>query len=102
MNNPPPECVQRWLMPNEARVRALAREVLQAGTLPRRDPDRTWGGKGVGLQCTVCGESIPPADTEYELEFFHDGAAPGLDRYHLHLRCFAAWEMERTKLKDAR
>ncbi len=86
-------------MPNEARVRALVREVLQAGTLPRRDPDRTWGGKGVGLPCTVCGESIPPADTEYELEFFHDGAAPGLDRFHLHLRRFAAWEMERTKLR---
>jgi hypothetical protein len=39
---------------------------------------------------------------EYELEFSHDGAAPGLDRFHLHLRFFAAWEMERTKLKDAR
>src|SRR5207245_5710929 len=22
---------------------------------------------------------------------------PGLDRYHLHVRCFAAWEFERTK-----
>jgi hypothetical protein len=89
-------------MPNEARVRALARGVLQTGTVPRREPDRTWGGKGVGLPCTVCGESIAPTDTEYELEFFHDGAAPGLDRFHLHLRCFAAWEMERTKLEDAR
>ena len=46
----------RWRMPNEAPVRDLARGVLQAGTLPRRDPDRTWGGKGVGLPCTVCGE----------------------------------------------
>ncbi len=89
-------------MPNEAPVRALAREVLQAGTLPRRDPDRTWGGNGMGLPCTVCGEPIPTTDTEYELEFSHDGAAPGLDRFHLHLRCFDAWEMERTKLKDAK
>ena len=90
-------------MPNEAPVRDLARGVLQAGTLPRRDPDRTWGGKGVGLPCTVCGEPIPPTETEYELEFSHDGANPGLDRFHLHLRCFSAWEMERTSSRtDAR
>jgi hypothetical protein len=34
---------------------------------------------------------------EYELQFAHDGAPPQLDRFHLHIRCFAAWEMERTK-----
>jgi hypothetical protein len=85
-------------MPNEQEIRALARKVLGAGTLPRRDPDRTWGGNGVGLSCTVCGEPIPPTTTEYELQFCHDGANPRLDRFHLHLRCFAAWEMERTKV----
>ena len=32
-----------------------------------------------------------------QLQFKHDGATPGLDRFHLHLRCFAAWEFERNK-----
>jgi hypothetical protein len=89
-------------MPNEAQIRALARGVLQTRTLPRRDPDRTWDGKGVGLPCTVCGMPISPAETEYELQFSHDGAAPRLDRFHLHLRGFAAWEMERTKVREGR
>ena len=89
-------------MPNEQQIRALARKVLQAGMLPRHDPDRTWGGRGVGLPCLVCGERILPDQVEYELQFAHDGATPRLDRFHLHLRCFAAWEMERTKLEDRR
>jgi hypothetical protein len=32
------------------------------------------------------------ADIEIEIEFNRHGATPGLDRYHLHVRCFAAWE----------
>jgi hypothetical protein len=36
-------------------------------------------------------------ELEYEVQFAHDGASPGLDKYHLHLRCFAVWELERTK-----
>ena len=87
-------------MPNEAELRKLAREVLRKGTLPRREPDRTWGGHGVGAPCAVCGEPVRHDQIEYEIQFAHDGANPGLDKYHLHLRCFAAWEMERTKLPD--
>jgi len=34
---------------------------------------------------------------EFEIQFEHGGATPGLDKFHVHLRCFAAWEMERTK-----
>jgi len=85
-------------MPNEDEVRALARQALKRSTIPRRDPDRTWGGPGVDMACSICGKRIPPTITEYELQFSHDGAHPGLDRFHLHLRCFAAWEMERTKV----
>ena len=39
---------------------------------------------------------------EFEIQFAHDGDTPGLDKFHVHLRCFAAWEMERTKLEDRR
>ncbi len=31
------------------------------------------------------------------MQFAYDGDAPGLDKYHLHIRCFAVWELERTK-----
>jgi hypothetical protein len=34
---------------------------------------------------------------EIEVEFTHDGSAPGLDKYHLHVLCFAAWEFGRTR-----
>jgi hypothetical protein len=36
---------------------------------------------------------------EFEVEFAHDGDNPGLDKYHLHGRCFAAWELERATAK---
>jgi hypothetical protein len=85
-------------MPNEAALRRLARLVLENGQLPRHDPDRTWGGPGVGAPCAVCGYPITREEIEYEVQFAHDGATPGLARHHLHLRCFAVWELERTKL----
>jgi hypothetical protein len=37
-------------------------------------------------------------DLELEIEFNRHGVTPGLDRYHLHVRCYAAWEFERTKV----
>ena len=84
-------------MPNEQRIRALARNILEAGLVPRRDPDGTWGGMGIDAPCAMCGERIRPDQVEYELQFRRDGAAPDMDLFHLHLRCLAAWEMERTK-----
>ena len=84
-------------MPNEQRIRALARNILEAGLVPRRDPDGTWGGMGIDAPCAMCGERIRPDQVEYELQFAHDGVTPGVDLFHLHLRRLAAWEMERTK-----
>jgi hypothetical protein len=83
-------------MPNEARVRELARQILLAGRLPRGDPDRTWGGSGGGEACAVCGQPVMSTETEYEIQFVRPNTTP--DRFSLHIRCFAAWEMERTKL----
>ena len=84
-------------MPNERRIRELTRDALRAGKVPSREPARTWGGNGVGAPCTICGEPVARDHVDYELQFVHDGP-PGLDKDHVHLRCFAAWEMERTKL----
>jgi hypothetical protein len=32
---------------------------------------------------------------EMQVEFSRDGGSPGLDIFHIHILCFAAWEFER-------
>jgi hypothetical protein len=34
---------------------------------------------------------------EFEIQFEHDGDNPGLDKFHIHIQCFAAWELERVQ-----
>jgi hypothetical protein len=84
-------------MPDEALLRAKAREAVRAGKIPSRRPDRTWGGPGVGARCTICGEPVTKDQLEFQVEFARDGAEPSLDRFHIHVRCFAAWEFERER-----
>ena len=84
-------------MPDETHLRAQAREAVRAGKLPSRHPDRTWGGPGVGAPCSVCGEAVKKDQLEFEIQFVRDGDNPGLDKFHLHVRCFAAWEFERHR-----
>jgi hypothetical protein len=40
----------------------------------------------------------PATKWSTEVQFVLDGAIPGLDKFPLHLRCFAAWEVERTEI----
>ena len=84
-------------MPEETLLRAKARAAIQAGKIPTRRPDRTWGGLGVGAPCAICAVPVAKDDLEFEIEFAHDGDNPGLDKFHVHVRCFAAWEFERGK-----
>jgi hypothetical protein len=84
-------------MPDEPRLREQARAAIQSGKLPSRAPDRTWGGPGVGAACAVCGLPITREQLEFEIQFARDGDNPGLDKFHVHIRCFAAWEFERNK-----
>ncbi len=84
-------------MPDEPRLREQAREVIKSGKLPSRNPDRTWGGPGVGVTCSVCEKPVTKDQLEFEVQFARDGDNPGLDKYHVHIRCFAAWEFERNK-----
>lgn len=61
-----------------------------------RRPDRVWAGYGVDALCAVCERPIHRHDLEFEIQFAHGGAvSPEMDKFHLHLRCFAAWELER-------
>jgi hypothetical protein len=84
-------------MPDEARLREQARGAIHKGKLPARRPDRTWGGPGVGAECSVCERPVTKEELEFEIQFEYDGSARGLDKYHVHIRCFAAWEFERNK-----
>ena len=76
-------------------LRQIARKVVQDGKLPSRRPDRTWGGPGVGAPCAICGVPVARDQMEFEIQFTRDGDNPGLDKFHVHIRCFAAWEFER-------
>jgi hypothetical protein len=83
-------------MPDEIRLRE--RQVIPEGKLPARAPDRTWGGPGVGAPCSVCDRPVTKQELEFEIQFAHDGDNPGLDKFHVHIRCFAAREFERNKV----
>jgi len=85
-------------MPDEPRLREQARHAIQNGKLPARRPDRTWGGPGVGAECAVCEKPLTKDEMELEIEFARDtdGGAVWNDKFHLHPRCFAAWEFERA------
>jgi len=82
-------------MPDEAILREKARIAVRNGKLPARRPDRTWGGPGVGAICSVCELPVKKDELEFEIQFARDGDNPGLDKFHVHIRCFAAWELER-------
>ncbi len=81
---------------HQAWLRKMARQAIRAGKLPRDEPDRMWGGEGVGEFCAVCDLPISRRYLEYELQFDQNSDPPALHAYHLHLPCFAAWELERT------
>jgi len=81
---------------HESALRKLARRALDNGKLPRTYPTRMWGGPGAGDVCALCSVLIVAPDHEYELQYDRQNhLQPGLQSYHLHLRCFAVWEMER-------
>jgi hypothetical protein len=66
-------------MPDEPRLREQARAVIQSSKLASRNPDRTWGGPGVGAPCSVCEKPVTKEEMEFEIQFARDGDNPGLD-----------------------
>jgi hypothetical protein len=79
---------------DDSTLREKARVALRNEQLPPRDPDSTTGGPGCGKTCVVCGETVGRTQMELEAEFREDGE---LHKYHLHPKCFMAWEFERSK-----
>jgi hypothetical protein len=72
-----------------------------------------FSGPGSGAVCTVCSAPVKKSDVGIELEFkvrplpdqgslrevlerLHETLH--VQRYELHLRCFAAWEFERAQV----
>ena len=88
-------------MPDEARLRQQASDAIQTGKLPAHSPDWTWGGPGVGAACAVCSLPVTKEQLEFEIQCARDGDNPGLDKFHVHVRCFAAWEFERNKPRSS-
>ena len=103
-------------MPDEPVLREQACEAIQHGRLPANPPTRMFFGPSAGETCTVCGALIPHGEMAIQLEFqsgplsqeksLRDtlerlNSKPQV-RYHLHSRCFAAWEFERTGVERAR
>lgn len=81
-------------MGDETVLRTRAREAMKRGTLPQDPPERMWGGPGSGASCDVCARPTGQDEVEFELEFASAGGT-GTTNYHVHARCFAAWELER-------
>ena len=86
-------------MPDEPILREKA--ARPSGAMHCRHGGRTAhsGGPGSGDVCAVCGEPVARHLIDLEMEFARPGVTP--DTLHLHLRCFAAWEFERTKVEGA-
>jgi len=82
-------------MDNEPVLRERVQAAIQNGKLPAKRPDRSWVGAGIGFRCALCTQPIRRHDREVQTQFERDDSVPGLDTFHLHLRCFAVWELER-------
>jgi hypothetical protein len=78
----------------ERSLREHVHEAIRTGMLPHRRPDRMWGGPGAGATCTLCGVPVRRDELELELEFVQDDDYAEPAKYHVHLRCFTAWEIE--------
>ena len=64
---------------------------LCAGTLPREQPLRVWGGVGTDVKCALCGDQTRPRDVEYEIEFASGASVT------FHDQCYAIWNEERDR-----
>jgi hypothetical protein len=81
-------------MSDQAILREKARELIRAGRLPSRRPERLWGGIGFGgSRCVLCGAPVRYDEIALQLEV-KGGNGAGVTYPHLHVRCFSALELE--------
>ena len=87
-----------YQLPDEHILREKARAAIKEGRMPAIRPERTWGGPGTGVPCSVCDQPVAKDQPEFEVEFVDSGPTSSVGIFFLHARCFAAWEFERTKV----
>jgi hypothetical protein len=75
-------------------LRGRAREMLRAGRLPHTKAVRTWGGRGSGAPCELCGMVISSSEPEFEVQLELTSSAPSL---RFHRACHAVWETARAE-----
>jgi hypothetical protein len=80
----PPRKIGRDAPPHDLTQAAAA--LVNTGALPRDDDARILAGPGEGRPCSLCADTIEPADVEYEMA---SGAARS---YHFHIACYFAWK----------
>lgn len=83
---------------DEQDLRLRARNAICSNAILRRRPDQTFGGPGNGGACPVCGAALATNDMVFDLEF--DVAGGRTVNCQIHVRCFAAWELEREQLDE--
>jgi hypothetical protein len=77
----------------EERLRPIARNRIEKGTLPCEQPYQMFGGKGSGKPCSLCGEPIPADQIEYEVQ--RPGTAGGpKGELRFHIVCESIWLLE--------
>ena len=82
---------------SDVELRALIRQRVESGLLPRAPGDKTFGGPGNGESCDCCDQSIPRHGVRYEVEYACPDA--GFERLLVaHLECHQIWVEESTRL----
>jgi len=71
-----------------ARTESETAEKVDSSRMDRREPLRTWAGRGTGVTCNGCGEPIQAHEIEYEVEMPAGSDAPTLN---FHLMCYRNW-----------
>jgi hypothetical protein len=69
-------------------TRALVRERLVSGRLPRLIPEKLYAGPGTSTRCAVCSQPITPQQIEYEV------AISGGKSLMFHMQCHSVWLAE--------
>lgn len=80
----------------------MARAKIRNGELPCSEHPKTWGGRGRGSPCSLCGTAVEPEQLEFEVEVVESGCvAPTILRFHV--PCHTAWleECEAAPLAHA-
>ena len=81
---------------SERSLRERVRLQLGDGALPREAPRRVYGGLGIGVLCNICGRPVGANENELQLQFIQGTDSLSIVMFHLHPRCYAAWELERS------